>query len=99
MAGRDDERQFVEVHDGGAQLRLLGVVGKNAEFDVVLEDIVGNVAAERAPHGDLDGGMQAAILRQHGQQVEGRKFVGSDGQLAFVVHAFRPAPSGRPGGG
>ena len=45
MAGRNDQHQLVHINDRRAQLRLLGIVGKHAEFDVVFEHIVGNLTA------------------------------------------------------
>src|SRR5208337_451243 len=54
---------------------------------IVLEHIVRNLTAERTPHRDLDGGMQAAIFAEHWQQVERGKFIGGDYQLALLQFA------------
>ena len=87
MVGRNHKDQFVQIDDHRVQLRLLRIVGEHAEFRVVPQHIVGNVAAERALHRDLDHGMQAAELGQHRQQVERGEFVGGDHQLAFLQFA------------
>ena len=84
MAWGDHEDQFVQVDDGGAQLGLLGIVGEDSEFGAVAQDVVGDVAAERAAHGDSDHGMQAAEFGEHGKQIERGEFVGGDGQFAFL---------------
>lgn len=84
MIGGNDERKFVEIHDDRFELRVLRIIGKDAEFDVVLEDIIGNVAAERTADGDFDGGMETAEFGEDGQKVEGREFVGRDVELAFL---------------
>src|SRR3979411_2145910 len=65
MAGRNNKYQLVEINHRRSQLRLLRIKGEYAEFHVVLEHIVRNVAAQRTPHRDLDRGMQAAKLGQH----------------------------------
>src|SRR5579862_8227164 len=87
MSRRHDKRQLVDIDDGGSQLRILGIEREDAEFYVVLEQIVRNLTTEGAPDRDLDGRMQAAILCQHRQQVERGKFVGGDGQLALLQFA------------
>ena len=43
--GGNHEGQFIEVNDDGAQARVLRVIGEDAHFDVVAQQVVGNVAA------------------------------------------------------
>ena len=64
MFGRDDEDQFIQIHDHGMQAGFLRLVGEHAEFGAVAQDVVGNVAAQGALDRDLDHGMQAAELGQ-----------------------------------
>ena len=87
MTRRNDKYQLVQINHGRAQLRLLGIVRKNPELHVVLEQIVGNTTAQRTPHRDLDCRIQAAKLAQHRQQVERGEFVGGDRQLALLQFA------------
>ncbi len=84
MSGGYHQRQLVQIHDQRFQLGLLRIVGQHADLDLVLQQIIGNVAAERAPDRDLDGGMQAAKFGENRQQVEHGKFVGGDGQFALL---------------
>ena len=53
----------------------------------MLQDVVGDVAAERPLDGDLDHRMQAAEFGQHGQEIEHSEFVGGNDQLAFLQFA------------
>ena len=87
MARRNNKYQLVQINHRRAQLRLLRIEREYSEFHVVLEHIVRNVTAQRTPHRDLDRGMQAAKLTQHGQQVERGKFVGGDRELALLQFA------------
>ena len=66
------------------RLGFLGLVGQHAEFGVVAQDVVGDVAAQSAFDRDLDHGMQAAEFGQQRQQVEHGELVGRDHQLAFL---------------
>ena len=84
MRGRHHENQFVQISDDGMQLRLLRIIGEDAEFGVVAQHVAGNVAAQRALHRDADHGMQPAKFGQHRQQVERGEFVGGDAQLAAL---------------
>ena len=87
MARRNHQDQLVQIHHRRLQLRLLRIVRKHSEFHVMLEHIVGNVAAQRTPHRDLNRGIQAAKLAQHRQQVERGKFIGGDRQLPLLQFA------------
>lgn len=84
VTGRDDENKFVEIDDGGAELALLRVIGEDSEFGVVAKDVVGDVAAERAPDGDADHGVESAEFCEHGQQIKSGEFVGGDCQFTFL---------------
>ena len=87
MLRRNDEHEFVEIYDHRMQAGFLRLVGEHAELRAVAQHVVGNVAAQRALHLDLDHGMQAAELGQQRQQVEHGEFVGRDDQLAFLQFA------------
>src|SRR6266576_876493 len=87
MFRRDDEHEFVEIDYDRVEAGFLRLVGKYAELRVVAQNVVGNMAAESALDLDLNHGMQAAELREEGKQIEHRKFVGGDDQLAFLQFA------------
>ena len=50
MARGHNECQLVQINDRRPQLRLLRIIGKYAEFHIVLEHIVRNMAAQRTAH-------------------------------------------------
>ncbi len=84
MARRNHKDQLVQINHRRSQLRLLRIEREHAEFHVVLEHIVRNLAAQRTPHRDLDRGMETAKLSQHRQQIERGEFIGGDRELALL---------------
>src|SRR6185369_18074363 len=60
MIGGNHEGELILINHDRVQAIVLRIVGEHAHFDRVVHDVVGNVAAERALHHNLDHRMQAA---------------------------------------
>jgi hypothetical protein len=84
MLWRNDEDEFIEEDDDGVKTGLLRFIGENPEFDVVAENVVGDMTAERAFDGNLDHGMQAAELGQYWKEIKCGEFVCGDHKFALL---------------
>ena len=83
--GRDDEGQVVGVDDPGGQPVVLGGVADDPQLEVPVDQLGGDAArqapADLHPHARV----AAAVLGEVGQQVEGGRLVGPDGEPAAGV--------------
>ncbi len=87
MLGVDDEGELVAVDDDGAELRIFGAEGEDAELDGVEEDLVGDAAGERALDGELDAWVFPAELVEQREEVEAGVLVGGEVEAALVEFA------------
>ena len=90
-----DADQVVAVDDSGAELGVVGPEGEEAQFDGVLENLVGDAACEGALDGDFEAGVLVAEGVEDGEEVEAGVFVGGEVEAADVQGA--EIVEGRPG--
>src|SRR5258707_11619216 len=78
------EHKLISIDRNRSQQRLFRVEGNNSKLRAVLENFGWYTARERSQNSNLDHRVQPPELRQRRQEVEARKLVGRDGELALV---------------
>ena len=98
VLGRDYECQRVGVDHRGGQTLVGRIVADHAQFQVAVQQFVGDLARQAAPHPYADLGIQAPEVLDVAQQVQGGRFVGAHRKRARRnCRAAPPASFPSPG--
>ena len=81
------EDDGVGVDGHGVETRIVWVEGEHAELHGMLDKLIGDLAGERALHGDADVGIVVTESVKHGQQPETGVFIGGDGEASALEGA------------
>ncbi len=82
MFGVDDKGNGVGVDGNGVEARIFRAEGQDAELDGSLEELIGDLAGQRALHSDANLREIATKLVEHGKEPQAGIFVGSKGEAA-----------------
>jgi hypothetical protein len=87
VLGGDDEGDGVGVDGDGVEAGVVGTEREDAELDGTFEELIGDLAGERALNRDADVWVVAAKSVEHGQEPEAGVFIGGDGEAAALEGA------------
>src|ERR1039458_5549014 len=85
--GGDDEGQRVGVNGAGLEALVGGIVTDDAEFEVAVQEFVGDLARETAAYLHFDLGVEFAVALDVAEQIENGGLVGTDDEPAGGIVA------------
>ncbi len=87
VVGGDDEDEPVGIDDRGDEAFVTGVEGDEAEFEVAIDELGGDLAREAAANLNFDFRVLGAVELDVAEEVEGSRLVGADREAAGGVIA------------